>query len=63
MTRTYYNEKQKGYAEKYEKANIKRYVLKVNKNTEGDIIAFLDGLKSFNGEIKRMIREEMKRNG
>lgn len=49
--------------QKYEKANVRRYVLKVNKNTEGDIIAFLDGLKSFNGEIKRMIREEMKRNG
>lgn len=46
---------------KYEKANIRRYVLKVNKNTEQDIIEFLDGLKSFNGEIKRMIREEMKK--
>ena len=54
---------QKRASQKYEKANIRRYVLKVNKNTEGDIIAFLDGLKSFNGEIKRMIREEMKRNG
>lgn len=46
---------------KYEKANVKRYVLKVNKNTEADIIEFLDGLKSFNGEIKQLIREEMKR--
>ena len=63
MARTYYNEKQKGYAEKYEKANIKRYVLKVNKNTEGDIIAFLEGLNNVQGEIKRLIREEIKRNG
>lgn len=46
---------------KYEKANVRRYALKVNKNTEADIIEFLDGLKSFNGEIKRMIREEMKK--
>lgn len=46
---------------KYEKANVRRYVLKVNKNTEADIIEFLDGLKSFNGEIKRLIREEMKK--
>lgn len=46
---------------KYEKANVRRYVLKVNKNTEQDIIEFLDGLKSFNGEIKRLIREEMKK--
>ncbi len=52
---------QKRAIDKYQKANIKRYVLKVNKNTEQDIIEFLDGLKSFNGEIKRMIREEMKK--
>lgn len=52
---------QKKAIDKYQKANIKRYVLKVNKNTEQDIIEFLDGLKSFNGEIKRMIREEMKK--
>ena len=54
-------EAQKKAIDKYQKANIKRYVLKVNKNTEQDIIEFLDGLKSFNGEIKRMIREEMKK--
>lgn len=54
-------EAQKRAIDKYQKANIKRYVLKVNKNTEQDIIEFLDGLKSFNGEIKRMIKEEMKK--
>ena len=54
-------EAQKKAIDKYQKANIKRYVLKVNKNTEQDIIEFLDGLKSFNGEIKRMIRDEMKK--
>lgn len=54
-------EAQKKAIDKYQKANIKRYVLKVNKNTEADIIEFLDGLKSFNGEIKRIIREEMKK--
>ena len=46
---------------KYEKANIKRVVLKLNKNTDQDIIEFLDGLKSVNGEIKRLIREEIKK--
>ena len=46
---------------KYEKANIKRYVLKVNKNTEPEIIAYLDGLKSFNGEIKRLIKQEIEK--
>ena len=48
-------------AMKYEKANIKRVVLKLNKNTDQDIIEFLDGLKSVNGEIKRLIREEIKK--
>ena len=55
------SEAQKKAIDKYQKANVRRYVLKVNKNTEADIIEFLDGLKSFNGEIKRLIREEMKK--
>ena len=59
--RTYYTPAQNEMSERYQKANIRRYVLKVNKNTEQDIIEFLDGLKSFNGEIKRMIRDEMKK--
>ncbi len=42
---------------KYEKANIRRVVLKLNKNTDQDIIAFLDAQKSVNGEIKRILRE------
>lgn len=54
-------EAQKRAIDKYQKANVRRYVLKVNKNTEQDIIEFLDGLKSVNGEIKRLIREEIKK--
>lgn len=42
---------------KYEKANIRRVVLKLNKNTDQDIIAFLEAQKSVNGEIKRILRE------
>ena len=45
---------------KYEKANIRRVVLKLNKNTDHDIIAFLEAQKSVNGEIKRIIREYIK---
>ena len=56
-----YTEAQNRASERYQKANIRRYVLKVNKNTEADIIEFLDAQKSVNGEIKRLIREEMKR--
>ena len=43
--------------EKYQKANIRRVVVKLNKKTDQDIIAFLDVQKSVNGEIKRILRE------
>ena len=46
--------------EKYQKANIRRIVLKLNKNTDKDIIAFLEAQKSVNGEIKRILREYIK---
>ena len=46
---------------KYEKANIRRVVLKLNKNTDQDIIEFLDGLKSVNGEIKWILREHIEK--
>ena len=51
---------QKRATMKYEKANIKRVVLKLNKNTDQDIIAFLEAQKSVNGEIKRILREYIK---
>ena len=54
------NEAQKRAIMKYEKANIKRVVLKLNKNTDQDIIAFLEAQKSVNGEIKRILREHIK---
>lgn len=50
-------EAQKRATMKYEKANIRRVVLKLNKNTDQDIIAFLEAQKSVNGEIKRILRE------
>lgn len=50
-------EAQKRATMKYEKANIRRVVLKLNKNTDQDIIVFLDAQKSVNGEIKRILRE------
>ena len=53
-------EAKKRAIEKYQKANIKRVVLKLNKNTDQDIIAFLEAQKSVNGEIKRILREYIK---
>ena len=60
MAKTYYTEAQNRYSEKYQKANIRRFVLKLNKNTDQDIIAFLEAQKSVNGEIKRILREHIK---
>ena len=60
MAKTYYTEAQNRYSEKYQKANIKRVVLKLNKNTDQDIIVFLEAQKSVNGEIKRILREHIK---
>ena len=57
MAKTYYTEAQNRYSEKYQKANIRRVVLKLNKNTDQDIIAFLDAQKSVNGEVKKILRE------
>lgn len=36
-------EAQKRAIDKYQKANIRRYVVKLNKNTDADMIAYLEG--------------------
>lgn len=46
--------------EKYQKANIKRVVLKLNKKTDADIIDYLDQQKNVNGKLKDIIREKIK---
>lgn len=45
---------------KYEKSNIKRVVLKLNKKTDADIIEYLDQQKNVNGKLKDIIREKIK---
>lgn len=47
--------------EKYQKQNIKRVVLKLNKKTDSDIIEYLDQQKNVNGTLKNIIREKIKR--
>jgi hypothetical protein len=39
-------EAQKRATMKYEKANIRRYSVKLNKKTEGDMITYLEGKKA-----------------
>lgn len=58
----YYNEVAKRAQEKYDKANIKGVYLKLNINTDADILARLEQVaEGKQGYIKRLIREDMER--
>ena len=46
---------------KYDKTNTKDIRLKLNLNTDADIIEYLEACGNKQGEIKRLIREEIQR--
>lgn len=49
-------------AAKYNEANIKQYVIKLNVKTDADIIEFFENLEgSRQGYIKQLIRDDMQR--
>ena len=45
---------------KYDKVNTKRVYIKLNKNTDSDILSYLDSKKNKQGYIKELIRKDMK---
>ena len=45
---------------KYERANIKRYVVRLNKKTDSDLIAYLEGKKA-QTEFKTALRMMLER--
>ena len=49
-----------GPQEKYQKENITRVVLKLNKKTDADILEWLEGLDNKQGSIKEIIRSHIK---
>ena len=57
MTKT--TEAQKKANAKYDKENTVKKIIKLNKNTDKDIIQYLNTLPNFQGEIKRLIRREL----
>ena len=58
----YYNEVAKRAQEKYDKAHVKGLYLKLNINTDADILARLEQVaEGKQGYIKRLIREDMER--
>lgn len=58
-----YGDAQYKASERYKKAHIRRIVVSLNKNTDEDIIAYLEAKNNVQGEIKRLIREEIAKNG
>ena len=54
-------EAQKRATLKYDLANTKQYHLKLNLNTDADIIRQLEQQESIQGYIKELIRDDMRR--
>ena len=46
---------------KYKKKNIKQMKIDLNRNTDSDIISFLEKRENKQGYIKALIREDMKK--
>ncbi len=46
---------------KYIKENMRRYALNLNRNTDVDILEYLEGRDNVQGYLKRLIREDMAR--
>jgi len=55
-------EAQKRASIKYDKANTVQKLLKLNKRTDSDILDWISG-KNFQGYVKALIREDMKKAG
>ncbi len=47
---------------KYDKANVKWINLKLNKNTDVDILNYLENITNKQGYIKKLIRKDMEKN-
>lgn len=56
-------ESQKRASEKYDAANTVQVKIKLNKNTDADVIEKLDKSGNKQGYIKGLIREDIKKNG
>ena len=45
----------------YRKKNVRQVVLKFYKNTEADLVEYINSLDNVSGKIKELLRKEMKR--
>ena len=46
---------------KYDAVNTKRYSIKLNKNTDADILTKLESVDGFQAYIKKLIRDDISR--
>lgn len=53
------SEAQKRANARYDKANTKQIALKLNKNTDADILAWLEAEQNVQGYIKSLIRADI----
>lgn len=51
------------YITKYIKDNLRRFEIKLNKNTDADLIAWLNRQKPVNQYIKNLIEQDKKKSG
>lgn len=47
----------------YDRKNTKLIGMKLNRNTDADILSFLEKQENIQGYLKRLIREDMKKTG
>ena len=55
------NNRKKQYDQDYHKTHLKRVVFNLNKEKDRDIISYLEEHKPIQSEIKRLIREQIKK--
>lgn len=57
------SEAQKRAVRKYDKAHTKQFLLKLNLQTDADIIDWFADLENVQGYIKELVRRDMKNRG
>ena len=58
---SYYNQTSLKADTKYKKANIIKVNMSLNRNTDSDILAYIDTIDNKQGYLKRLIREDIAR--
>ena len=54
-------EEQRRYTEEWQKKNLKRFVIKLNKTKDADMLERLSECGNVQGYVKRLIREDMQK--